>query len=150
VDAAELSPEAAAVARRNVTEHGLEGRVQVAVGDLYAPLGPTVYDLIVSNPPYVSRPDVEALPREYRHEPALGFAAGEDGLDVVRRILRDAPAYLAPNGILVVEVGGSAAALTDAYPRVPFLWLDFERGGDGVFLLTAEQLQEHADAFQEL
>lgn len=149
VDATDISPDAVAVAQRNVAEHGMEGRVVVAAGDLYAPIGPAVYDLIVSNPPYVNRPDMEALPREYRHEPELGLAAGEDGLDVVRRILRDAPAHLAPDGILVVEVGGSAAALADAYPEVPFLWLDFEHGGDGVFLLTASQLQEHADVLQE-
>ena len=149
VDATELSPAAAEVARRNVVEHGVEDRVEVAVGDLYAPVGSAVYDLIVSNPPYVNRPDLDALPGEYRHEPELGFAAGEDGLDVVRRILRDAPAHLAPDGILVVEVGGSAPALVDAYPQVPFLWLEFERGGDGVFLLTAQQLREHADVFRE-
>ena len=149
VDATELSPAAAEVARRNVVEHGVEDRVAVAVGDLYAPVGSAVYDLIVSNPPYVNRPDLDALPGEYRHEPELGFAAGEDGLDVVRRILRDAPAHLAPDGILVVEVGGSAPALVDAYPQVPFLWLGFERGGDGVFLLTAQQLREHADVFRE-
>jgi ribosomal protein L3 glutamine methyltransferase len=149
VDATDVSPDAVAVARRNIAEHGMEGRVEVAAGDLYAPIGPAVYDLIVSNPPYVNRPDMEALPREYRHEPELGLAAGEDGLDVVRRILRDAPAHLAPDGILVVEVGGSAAALADAYPQVPFLWLDFEHGGDGVFLLTAGQLQEQADVLQE-
>jgi ribosomal protein L3 glutamine methyltransferase len=149
VDATDISPDAVAVAQRNVAEHGMEGRVVVAAGDLYAPIGTAVYDLIVSNPPYVNRPDMEALPREYRHEPELGLAAGEDGLDVVRRILRDAPAHLAPDGILVVEVGGSAAALADAYPEVPFLWLDFEHGGDGVFLLTASQLQEHADVLQE-
>jgi ribosomal protein L3 glutamine methyltransferase len=143
VDATELSEAAAAVARRNVREHGVGARVQVLTGDLFAPIGEARYDLVVSNPPYVSEAEMAALPAEYRHEPALGLAAGPDGLDVVRRILGGARRHLGPGGILVVEVGDSAERLAAAYPEVPFLWLDFERGGGGVFLLTAAELDGH-------
>jgi ribosomal protein L3 glutamine methyltransferase len=142
VDATELSEPAAAVARRNVAEHGVADRVAVRVGDLYAPIGRARYDVILSNPPYVSDAEMAALPAEYRREPALGLAAGADGLAVVRRILADARRHLEPGGILVVEVGDSAERLAAAYPQVPFLWLDLERGGSGVFLLTAAELDE--------
>jgi len=140
VDAVELSPPAVAVARTNVAEHGVGDRVRILEGDLYGPLDATRYDLIVSNPPYVSVEEMGEMPAEYRHEPALGLEAGADGLDVVRRILAGARRRLAANGILVVEVGGSAGHLVEAFPELPFLWLDLERGGDGVFLLDAEQL----------
>lgn len=143
VDATELSEAAATVARRNVREHGVGARVRVLTGDLFAPIGEARYDLVVSNPPYVSEAEMAALPAEYRHEPALGLAAGPDGLDVVRRILGGARRHLGPGGILVVEVGDSAERLAAAYPEVPFLWLDFERGGGGVFLLTAAELDGH-------
>jgi ribosomal protein L3 glutamine methyltransferase len=142
VDATELSAPAASVARRNVAEHDLADRVAVRVGDLYAPIGRARYDLILSNPPYVSDAEMAALPAEYRREPALGLAAGADGLAVVRRILADARRHLEPGGILVVEVGDSAGRLAEASTGVPFLWLDFERGGGGVFLLTAAQLDD--------
>lgn len=150
VDAVELSPTAAEVARLNVAEHGVGARMRVLEGDLYGPLAADSYDLIVSNPPYVSTAEMADLPPEYGHEPALGLAAGADGLDVVRRILAGARRRLRPGGILVAEVGGSAARLVEAFPELPFVWLDLERGGDGVFLLTAEQLDALSNLSREV
>ncbi|MDH4164919.1 MAG: 50S ribosomal protein L3 N(5)-glutamine methyltransferase [Gammaproteobacteria bacterium] len=143
VDAVELSPDALAVAARNVRRHGVGARLHLHLGDLFEPLGDAVYDLIVSNPPYVSDAEMDALPGEYLHEPDMALRAGGDGLDVVRRILRDADAHLAPGGILVVEVGDSDERLQRAYPGVPFLWLELEHGGGGVFLLTKDDLHRH-------
>jgi ribosomal protein L3 glutamine methyltransferase len=149
VDLADVSPEALEVASRNVERHQLEDRVRPVLSDLFEGLDGEPYDLIVSNPPYVSRTEMNALPEEYLHEPALALVAGEEGLDVVARILAQSADYLRPGGIIVVEVGSSAEALLARYPGVPFLWLDFERGGDGVFLLTAEQLDEYRELFEE-
>ena len=143
VDATDISPSALEVARINVDRHDVQGRVSLIRSDVFDALPGGRYDLIVSNPPYVSQRELERLPEEFSHEPELGLEAGEDGLDVVRRILRYAEGRLRPDGILVVEVGSSAEALMASYPDVPFLWLDFERGGEGVFLLTAAQLGEH-------
>lgn len=141
VDAADISTEALAVAGENVRRHRLEDQVKLVESDLCAALGGKTYDLIISNPPYVSRAEWESLPPEYHAEPRLGLEAGADGLDCVRRILRETASHLNAMGALIVEVGSSAEALIEAFPRIPFIWLEFERGGDGVFLLTAEQLR---------
>jgi len=153
VDLADVSPAALRVATRNRALHGLEERVRIIESDLFADIAEPgedgAYDLIVSNPPYVGAEEMEALPQEYLHEPRLALAAGESGLDLVLRILRDAPDYLAEDGRLVIEVGNTAAALEQRFPEVPFTWLTFEHGGDGVFLLSRGELAEHHPKFAE-
>ena len=144
VDAADASPGALDVARRNVALHGLEGRVRVVESDLFDGLDgepnrcpEARYDLVVSNPPYVPDEEMAGLPPEFRAEPAFALAGGPDGLDVVGRIVEEAPRWLAPEGALVVEVGASPvvrAALESRFD-LPFVWLDVARGGEGVFLL---------------
>ena len=135
VDAVELSSAALEVASRNVARHGVGDRLRLLQGDVYEPVGAASYDLIVSNPPYVSDREMNALPREYRHEPELALRAGVDGLDVVRRILAGAAGHLTPHGALFVEVGDSEQRVQQAFPDLPFTWLEFEHGGGGVFLL---------------
>jgi ribosomal protein L3 glutamine methyltransferase len=144
VDLVDISPEALKVARRNIEKHHQEQRVEVMQSDLFdaIPAG-REYDLILSNPPYVSRGEYQSLPAEYRHEPRIGLEAGEDGMDIVAGILASAGSYLAPGGIMILEVGASAEFLLERFPGYPFVWLDFEHGGDGVFLLTREQLVEN-------
>lgn len=144
VDLADISAEALALAQANIECHGVADRVHGYRGDLFGavPEGKR-YDLIVCNPPYVDAQDMASLPAEYSHEPRLALEAGIDGLDLVKTILSQALDYLKPGGILIVEVGNSAEALEEQYPELPFLWLEFERGGHGVFLLDREQLDEH-------
>lgn len=149
VDLSDISPAALEVAARNIERHGLEARVRTQRADVFDGLDDEAYDLIVSNPPYVSSAEMATLPEEFRHEPALALEAGDDGMDVVARILAGGRVRLRPGGIMVVEVGASADLLMARYPDVPFLWLDFERGGDGVFLLTAEQLDEYREYFED-
>lgn len=150
VDAADVSSDALAVARINTVRHGLDGRVSLIESDLFSALGGKTYDIIVSNPPYVPRDEAAQLADEYRHEPASGLIAGEDGLDIVVRMLNDAVRYLASDGILVIEVGYTHAALQAQYPEVPFLWLDFENGGTGVFLLDAAELVQYQEMFNRV
>ena len=139
VELADLSKEALEVARKNISRHALQHRVVAMQSDLFEQLEGRRYDVIISNPPYVDAQTMASLPAEYRHEPALGLAAGADGLEVVVRILKQAAAHLNPHGVLIVEVGDSESALMNKYPEVPFTWLEFERGGQGVFLLEAAQ-----------
>ena len=139
VDAVDVSPQALEVARRNVARHGLGDRVHLHLGDVYEPLGDARYDLIVSNPPYVSDAEMQALPPEYLHEPDLALRAGADGLDVVRRILAGLPEHLEPHGALFVEVGDSDVRVQEAFPDLPLTWLEFEHGGGGVFLLRGAE-----------
>lgn len=147
VDAVDLSADALAVAKINVEKHEASDSVTLYQSDLFRELPAAEYNVIVSNPPYVCHEEWEQLPREFRAEPDMGFKGGDTGLDIVLRILADADDYLAGQGILIMEVGSSAQTLQDTFPDVPFYWLDFERGGDGVFLLTAEQVHDYHALF---
>ncbi len=140
VGATDVSSDALDVARRNVIDYGLQERVRLHHCDLFGKLDAR-YDVIVSNPPYVDAEAMAALPAEYRAEPSMALAGGEDGLDIIRRIIDDAPAHLTPNGILVVEVGNDRPALEIAYPALPFVWLETAAGEDFVFLLSADDLR---------
>ncbi|MFA7270745.1 MAG: 50S ribosomal protein L3 N(5)-glutamine methyltransferase [Sterolibacterium sp.] len=140
IDAVDLSPDALAVARRNVADYGLEDRVSLVEADLFGGLDKRRYDLIVSNPPYVTAAAMATLPQEYRHEPALALAAGEDGLDIVRRILKTAKQHLRPHGLLAVEVGHNRALVETAFPDMPMTWIDCAGGEGKIFLLHREQL----------
>lgn len=143
VDAVDLSEDALKVAAINQEKHQLQQQLTLYHSDLFAQIPKKPYDIIVSNPPYVCLDEWQQLPAEFHAEPEMGFKGGKTGLDIVIKILAQASDYLAEHGILVVEVGSSAQTLQDMFPGVPFYWLDFERGGDGVFLLTAEQLAQH-------
>lgn len=139
VDLADISADALNVARINISRLGVESRVSALESDLFQGLHGT-YDLIVSNPPYVSADEVAALPAEYQHEPELGLLSDDEGLAIPLRILREAPAYLSEQGMLIVELGYSWELLADRYPDLPVLWLDFDSGGEGVFAISRDAL----------
>lgn len=140
IDAADLSAAALALARRNVASHRLGDRIALHRGDLFAPLQGKRYDLILSNPPYVDAPGMAKLPPEFRHEPRLALAAGDDGLDLVRVILAHAAKHLTRNGALICEIGRGRANIEAAFPRLPFLWLDTEQSEGEVFWIARKDL----------
>jgi len=146
VDLVDISEAALAVAQKNVAYYHLEDRAEVIQSDLFAQLQGRRYDLIISNPPYVDQIEMAALPPEFQHEPRLGLEAGEDGLDLVRRILAQAKDYLTEDGVLIVEVGVSRFYLEQVYPDLPFYWFEFESGGEGVFAISRSELA----LFQEI
>jgi ribosomal protein L3 glutamine methyltransferase len=150
VVASDISADALDVAAINRSNHGLEHRLQLVESDLFNNIPRQPFDIIVSNPPYVSEREMAELDREFSYEPGRGLAAGETGMDIVVPILQQAGRYLSDGGILVVEVGYSMQALIDLLPDVPFTWLEFAHGGEGVFLLTAEQVHASQQMFDAL
>lgn len=140
VDLAELDEGALEVCRINIDRHGWDDQVQAVRSDLFSSLGESRYDLIVSNPPYVPTAEWQALAAEFHREPRLALDAGEDGMDLVQRILAEAPQYLEEEGLLICEIGGSQEEFAARFPDIPVVWLEFERGGDGVFLISRAAL----------
>jgi ribosomal protein L3 glutamine methyltransferase len=140
VDAVDLSSDALAVAERNVKDYALEERVRLIQSDAFSAIPREKYDLIISNPPYVNAESMASLPEEYRREPEMALASGEDGLDFVRGLLKDAPYHLAPDGILIVEIGHNKDELERAFPRLSFVWLDTSAGDRFVFMLRGKDL----------
>lgn len=147
VDAVDLSIDALNVAQINIENHGLNAQVIPIQSDVFSGVQGQVYDLIVTNPPYVDKQDIDSLPTEFTHEPEMGLGCGEDGLDIVRVILAEASQHLTDDGLLICEVGNSQVHVEALYPEVDFNWLTFERGGHGVFLLTKAQLQQYQAIF---
>ncbi|HEX7644913.1 MAG TPA: 50S ribosomal protein L3 N(5)-glutamine methyltransferase [Burkholderiaceae bacterium] len=141
VDAVDISPDALAVAERNVTDYGMQERIALYQSDLYDALPAKQYDLIISNPPYVNSDSMSRLPEEYRREPRIALAGGEDGMDLVRKIVAGAASRLTPNGVLMVEVGHERAYAEAAFPDLELTWVSTSAGDDMVFTVTAEQLQ---------
>lgn len=143
----DISAKALDIASKNQSRHGLQGRTHLIRSDLFDQIGPQKFDLIVSNPPYVDAEDLANMPAEFHHEPRLGLEAGEDGLILVRRMLAQVSEFLTQAGVFVCEVGNSAAALEQLYPTVPFTWIEFEYGGEGVFVLRRDELDAFRDVF---
>jgi ribosomal protein L3 glutamine methyltransferase len=147
VDLIDISEDALEVARINIEQHELEERVTPIHSDLFEAVKGMKYDLIVSNPPYVDQDDFETMPVEFQHEPELALTSGPDGLDITRRILREACDYLTDDGLLVVEVGNSEVHLMEQFPHVPLIWIDLPNGGNGVFAISAQELKQYRDEF---
>ena len=145
VDLADISNDCLAVATDNIRRHGTFDRVATIQSDLFSALAQNQYDLIVSNPPYVSQEEIDDLPAEYRHEPAMALLSEDEGLAIPLQILRESREHLKTGGVLVLELGYSAEALAGRLPEIPFLWLEFSEGGDGVLAITAEQLERYRE-----
>lgn len=143
IDAVDIDDDALAVAKVNIDKHGFNDRVHLYKSNLFEQLDSKKYDLIISNPPYVGHDEMQSLPEEYSHEPGHALEANDNGLELVGEILKRASAHLNYGGVLVVEVGNSKDALVERYPNVPFVWLEFEQGGDGLFLIYKSDLEEH-------
>ncbi len=149
VDAVDLSVDALNVAQINIENHGLTEQVIPIQSDVFSGVSGQKYDLIVSNPPYVDQEDVDSLPVEFTHEPAMGLGSGVDGLDITRKILAQSSEHLTDDGLLVCEVGNSQVHIEAEYPEVDFTWLTFKRGGHGVFVLTKQQLTTYQEIFNQ-
>jgi len=147
VDAIDYSQAALEVAAMNIQRHHLSERVRLIESDFFKKLANNKaqyqYDLIISNPPYVDKDEISMMSSEFHHEPLIGLASGDDGLDAVNVIIKESSDYLSKDGVLIVEVGNSQWALEEKYPNLPFIWIEFEMGGNGVFLLTKEDLDHH-------
>lgn len=144
IDAADISPEALAVAQKNITNYGLEDRIQLIQSDLFTEIPRRHYDLIISNPPYVNAESMANLPAEYLHEPRLALASGESGLDAIQVILNNAAQYLTDDGILIAEIGHNREILESTFPQTPFTWLETSAGDEFIFLLRREELPGHS------
>lgn len=149
VDLLDIDGAALDLARENAKFLGVQDRVSIIQSNLFEALAGVSYDLIISNPPYVNANDLAAMPAEFHHEPECALGSGADGLDLTHRILSSAGAFLRASGLLVVEVGNSWTTLEEAYPQVPFTWIEFEHGGEGVFTLTAPELQEYSTNWRD-
>jgi len=147
VDLSDISEPAVQIAQKNIHHHALSNRVTTIHSDLFSHLQDKQYDLIVSNPPYVDASDLAAMPEEFQAEPGIALGSGEDGLDVNRSLLREAANYLTEGGVIIVEVGNSWEHLEEAFPEVPFLWLEFAHGGHGVFMMTRDELLQYQPQF---
>ncbi len=143
IDAVDIDDDALDVAKLNISEHNLTDRVHLYKSDLFKQLDSQKYDIIISNPPYVSSQEMQTLPEEYRHEPGHALEADDNGLALVDKILKQSSDHLNDDGILIVEVGNSMDALIERHPELPFIWLDFENGGEGIFLLHKSDLESH-------
>ena len=150
VDLSDLSRDALDVAQKNIDRHHLRNRVTAFQSDIFSALQGRVYDLIVTNPPYVPEEEMLQLSAEFGHEPSMGLQAGTDGLNIIVQILKRAAGHLADNGILVAEVGHTQDLLLARYPEVPFMWFDFEHGGTGVFMLDKTQLDYYQPLFDQV
>lgn len=143
VDAVDIDADAIVVANINVASHELQQQVNIIKSNLFEQLDDKKYDLIISNPPYVGHDEMQSLPQEYTHEPGHALEANDKGLELVGKILEQACAYLNAGGLLTVEVGNSKDALIERYPAMPFIWLEFEQGGYGVFMLYKSDLEKY-------
>ncbi|MFT5708936.1 MAG: ribosomal protein L3 glutamine methyltransferase [Oceanospirillaceae bacterium] len=146
VDITDISESALEVAKINVNKHEMQDQVNIIESDLFENISEK-YQLIVSNPPYVDKSDLSSMPAEYQHEPALALGSGDDGLDLCKKILEQACDYLTDDGLLVVEVGNSEVHLMEQYPQVPFIWVELEAGGNGVFAISAADLKQYRELF---
>jgi ribosomal protein L3 glutamine methyltransferase len=147
VHISDISTEALQVAQENILHHKVQDRVTAIQSDVFNGLPGNTYDLIVTNPPYVDKADIDSMPAEYQAEPAIALGSGDDGLDITRRLLKEAANYLNDNGVMIVEVGNSWENVEAAFPNVPFMWLGFESGGHGVFVITKQELLSYQADF---